>query len=238
MQKLTVIIPAYNEAKTIAQVLTRILSSPLQNIEKEILVIDDCSTDGIAEVLEDFCTLNPNADIRRFRQTKNQGKGAAIHRGIAEATGDFIIIQDADLELDPHEYKDLLQPILEGHADVVYGTRFQGSKPRRTMFFLHTAANKFLTCISNILTNLSLTDMATCYKLFRKEVLRSLNLKEKRFGFDPEVTAKVSRYPNVRICEVGISYYARNYHDGKKITWKDGFRAIWCIMKYNIWSRK
>jgi len=237
MQKLSIIIPAYNEAQTIEKVLLRILEVPLQGIEKEIVVIDDFSTDGTFGVLENFCKLQPQAPIRFFRQVCNQGKGAAIHRGIVDASGDFIIIQDADLEYDPGEYSVLLNPILDGYADVVYGSRFMGSKPHRILFFWHTIGNKFLTFLSNMFTNLNLTDMETCYKVFRASILKSFKLQEKRFGFEPEVTAKTSRYPNVRIYEVGISYYGRTYADGKKINWKDGVRAIWCILKYNIWSR-
>lgn len=238
MQKISIIIPAYNEAQTIAHVLLRIISTPLQNLDKEILVIDDCSNDGTSDVLKNFCLHHPTVAIRCFRQSTNQGKGAAIHRGIAEASGDFIVIQDADLEYDPGEYSELLRPITDGYADVVYGSRFMGSKPHRILFFWHTIGNKFLTFLSNMFTNLNLTDMETCYKLFKAEILKSIRLKEKRFGFEPEVTAKVAQYPGVRIYEVGISYYGRTYEEGKKINWKDGFRAIWCILKYNIWSRK
>ncbi|HSV87196.1 MAG TPA: glycosyltransferase family 2 protein, partial [Bacteroidales bacterium] len=237
MQKLSIIIPAYNEAQTIGNVLLRIISTPLKNIEKEILVIDDCSNDGTSDILKKFCLHHPTEDIRCFRQSTNQGKGAAIHRGIAEASGDFIVIQDADLEYDPGEYSELLRPITDGYADVVYGSRFMGSKPHRILYFWHTIGNKFLTFLSNLFTNLNLTDMETCYKLFKAEILKSIRLKEKRFGFEPEVTAKVAQYSGVRIYEVGISYYGRTYEEGKKINWKDGFRAIWYILKYNIWSR-
>ncbi len=235
---LSVIIPAYNEEKTIISIIEHVLRAETLGIDKELVVVDDCSADRTSELVKDFIAKNPTANIQLYRHEKNSGKGAALHTGIEKAKGDFIIVQDADLEYDPREFKDLLKPILEGFADVVFGSRFMGSNPHRILFFWHTIGNKFLTFVSNLFTNLNLTDMETCYKLFRSEILKSINLKEKRFGFEPEVTAKVSRYPNVRIYEVGISYYGRTYAEGKKINWKDGLRALYCIVKYNVFSRK
>lgn len=231
--RLSIIIPAYNEERTIRTLLSRVIEVPLPDgLEKEIIVIDDCSKDGTSIAVQDFAVEHPM--VRCVRHEVNQGKGAALHTGIKQATGDFIIIQDADLEYDPNEYGILLRPLLNGVADVVYGSRFVGGRPHRILFFWHTIGNKFLTLFSNLCTNLNLTDMETCYKVFRASILKSLDLREKRFGFEPEVTAKMARVPNIRIYEVGISYYGRTYAEGKKINWKDGFRTIWCIVKYNL----
>lgn len=236
-KKLSIVIPAYNEAATIEAILRKVAEVSLAGgLEKEIVVVDDCSTDGTNNIVSGFASQQKNIEIKCITHEINKGKGAALHTGIATASGDFIVIQDADLEYDPREYNLLLQPILEGFADVVYGSRFMGGSPHRILFFWHTIGNKFLTFLSNLCTNLNLTDMETCYKMFKAEVVQSLNLKEKRFGFEPEVTAKISRVPGIRIYEVGISYYGRTYEEGKKIGWKDGFRAIYCILKYNIFS--
>lgn len=235
---LSVVIPAFNESKTLPMVLDKIASVRLQHdISKEIIVVDDCSADNTQQVAERYIKEHPELNIRYFRHSYNQGKGAALHTGIKEASGDYLVIQDADLEYDPAEYRKLLQPVLDGFADVVYGSRFMGGSAHRILFFWHTIGNKFLTNLSNALTNLNLTDMETCYKLFRTDLIKSLDLKEKRFGFEPEVTAKIARIPNIRIYEVGISYYGRTYEEGKKINWKDGIRALYCISKYNIFAK-
>ena len=236
-QTLSIIIPAYNEAPTIHRILNKVQEVQLiQGLTKEVIVINDASTDDTRGALERYQADHPGFPIRYLEHEFNQGKGAALHTGIREATGDFLIIQDADLEYDPEEYNILLRPVLDGYADVVYGSRFMGGKPHRILFFWHSIGNKFLTSLSNALTNLNLTDMETCYKLFRREMVQALSLQEKRFGFEPEVTAKIARIPGVRIYEVGISYYGRTYAEGKKINWRDGFRAIYCIVKYNLFA--
>ncbi|WP_321348195.1 glycosyltransferase family 2 protein [uncultured Draconibacterium sp.] len=233
--KLSVVIPAYNEAETIHLILNKIQSIELlAAIEKEIIIVNDCSQDNTKEAIETYINKNQSLNIKYFEHEVNKGKGAALHTGIKNASGEFLVIQDADLEYDPAEYNDLLKPVLNDFADVVYGSRFAGNNPHRVLFFWHTIGNRFLTLLSNISTNLNLTDMETCYKLFRTDIIQSISLKEKRFGFEPEVTAKISRIPKIRIYEVGISYYGRTYEDGKKIGWKDGFRAIYCILKYGF----
>ena len=237
MSLLSIVIPAYNEAKTIHFILDKIQKVELiGGFEKEIIIVDDCSSDGTFEALQVYHEKNPELKLQLSRHEVNKGKGAALHSGIKLAKGEITVIQDADLEYDPQEYNILLKPFVDGVADVVYGSRFMGGNPHRILFFWHSIGNKFLTFLSNMFTNLNLTDMETCYKMFRTTTLQSLDLKERRFGFEPEVTAKISRVKGIRIYEVGISYYGRTFEEGKKIGWKDGFRAIYCILKYNVFS--
>lgn len=232
-KKLSIIIPCYNEERLINRILDKVRSADLDGgLQKEIIVIDDASIDATPSVLQNYTREHNN--IKVITQEKNQGKGAAVRAGIREAVGDIIIIQDADLEYNPSDYNKMLQPILDGYADVVYGSRFIGDGPHRVLFFLHTIGNKFLTFLSNMFTGLNLTDMETGYKMFRSVILKQVNITENRFGMEPEITAKISRIRDIRIYEVGISYYGRTYKDGKKINWVDGFHAIWCIIKYNI----
>jgi len=237
--KLSILIPCYNEEGSIASILRKVVEAEIDfNTEKEIIVVDDGSTDNTSVVIEQVIRDLKGADITLLRHSKNQGKGASINTAFKQSTGNIVIIQDADLEYDPAEYSKLLKPIRDGHADVVYGSRFRGSEAHRILFFFHSAGNKFLTFLSNMFSGLNLTDMETGYKMFRREILQQLTIREKRFGIEPEITAKISRIKNIRIYEVGISYYGRSYAEGKKIQWKDGVRALYCILKYNIFSKK
>jgi len=230
MMKLTVVIPCFNELGTITEVIRAVKSSPVEALE--IIVVDDCSTDGTKEMLRS--TLEPQVDQVIYHK-RNRGKGAALRTGFAAATGDIVIVQDADLEYDPQEYPLLIKPILTDKADVVFGSRFVGSHPHRVVYYWHMVGNRFLTMLSNMFTNINLTDMETCYKAFRREVIQAIQIKENRFGFEPEITAKVAKM-GCRIYEVGISYYGRTYKEGKKIGWKDGVRAIFCIIRYNLFD--
>ena len=238
MPTLSIVIPAYNEERTIHLILDKIKKVSLpEGWGKEVILVNDSSSDNTEEAILRYQSRHPDFHIQYVAHEVNKGKGAALHTGIRKATGDFTIIQDADLEYDPEEYNTLLIPVIKGFADVVYGSRFMGGKPHRILFYWHSIGNRFLTRVSNIFTNLNLTDMETCYKLFRSDILKNISLKEERFGFEPEVTAKVSRVEGVRIYEVGISYYGRTYEEGKKIGWRDGVRAIYCILKYNLWAK-
>ena len=237
MAKLSIIIPAYNEEATVTALLEKVVAVHLVgNIEKEIVVINDASRDNTLSRVEAFISDHPDQNFKILNQTKNQGKGAALQRGFAESSGDYLIIQDADLEYDPEELNTLLGPIIDGVADVVYGSRFMGSGPHRVLFYRHYIGNKFLTFLSNLFTNINLTDMETCYKMMTRDIVGQIKLKEKRFGIEPEMTAKIAKIPGVRIYEVGISYFGRTYEEGKKIGWKDGVRAIYCILRYNIFG--
>ena len=230
--KLSIVIPCFNERETILTLINAVRSAPVES--KQIIIVDDGSTDGTREILN---TIQNDEDLDIIFHTRNQGKGAALRTGFAAATGDICIVQDADLEYDPQEFPLVIQPIVDGKADVVFGSRFQSGRPHRVVYFWHRIGNGLLTLLSNIFTDLNLTDMETCYKAFRREIIQSIKIEESRFGFEPEVTAKISR-KNLRIYEVGISYYGRTYSEGKKIGWKDGIRAIYCIFKYNFWRSR
>jgi len=235
LKKLSIVIPVYNEEATILKILNKLKDvSLIGGLKKELVLINDCSKDKSEEIILAFKKAHPKLDIKYHKHSVNNGKGAALNTGFQNATGDLIIVQDADLEYDPNEFNKLLKPILDGFADVVYGSRFKGSNPHRALFFWHTIGNNFLTFLSNMFSNLNITDMETCYKMFKKEIIQSIEIKENRFGIEPEITAKISKIKGIRIYEVGISYYGRTYEEGKKIGWKDGFRAIYCILKYNL----
>ncbi len=233
VRKLSIVVPVYNERDFMRDLLERVEAAPLpEGLEREIVIVNDCSTDGTTDVLNTLASGRP--DLKILHHPVNKGKGAALHTGFAAATGDLVLVQDADLEYDPHEYGLLLRPVLEGRADVVLGSRFGGGAERRVLYYWHSVGNKFLTMLSNMFTNLNLTDMECCYKLFRRELLMQVRLQEPRFGFEPEVIAKISRLPGVRIYEVPVSYAGRSYEEGKKINWRDGVSALRCIVKYNV----
>lgn len=234
---LSIVIPIYNEEQTLETILDKVAAVELiADLKKEFILINDSSSDNSLQIAQDYSNKHPDLDIGIFSLKKNSGKGAALQEAFRQAKGDFVIIQDADLEYDPNEYNEVLRPLVEGHADVVYGSRFTGTKPRRSAGFWHYWANKFLTYLSNILFDIYLTDMETCYKAFRREVIQSIKLKEKRFGIEPEITAKISKIPNIRLYEVAISYYGRTYSEGKKINWTDGVKAIFYILKYKFFD--
>ena len=235
---LSILIPVYNEEDNIQKILDRVRAVTLvNNIAKQIVIVNDCSTDGTEELVLRYIEKHTDIQIEYQKHSKNKGKGRAINTALKMVKGDFVIIQDADNEYDPGEYNLLLQPIIDNYADVVYGSRFMGGNPHRILFFWHRLGNNFLTFLSNMFSNLNLTDMETCYKMFSREVIHSIEIKENRFGIEPEITAKMAKIKGIRIYEVGISYYGRTYEEGKKIGWKDGFRAIYCILKYNIFSK-
>ena len=235
---LSILIPVYNEEDNIQRILDRVREVTLvNNIAKQIVIVNDCSTDGTEELVLRYIEKHNDVQIEYQKHSKNKGKGRAINTALKMVKGDFVIIQDADNEYDPEEYNLLLQPIIDNYADVVYGSRFMGGNPHRILFFWHRLGNNFLTFLSNMFSNLNLTDMETCYKMFRQELIQSIEIKENRFGIEPEITAKMAKIKGIRIYEVGISYYGRTYEEGKKIGWKDGFRAIYCILKYNIFSK-
>lgn len=235
---LSIIIPAYNEENTILPILHKVINTELiNNMGKEIIIVNDCSVDKTEQQVTQFIKDNPEIRIQYVTHEVNQGKGAAIRTGIKSATGELLIIQDADTEYEPEEYNILLKPVIDGFADVVYGSRFMGGKPHRILFYWHSIGNRLLTNLLNMMLNLNLTDMETCYKLFKTDIIKSVNIVENRFGFEPEITSKVSRLSNIRIYEVGISYFGRTYEEGKKINWKDGCRAIYCIIKYGLFKR-
>lgn len=233
--KLSIIIPVFNEQSTIIKLLNKVIKVRLiNNIKKEIIIVDDGSNDNTNQLINDFIKQNYDKDISYFKQEINKGKGAAIQTGINNASGDYIIIQDADLEYDPNEYNLLINPVIEADAEVVYGTRFMGGNPHRILFFWHSLGNKFLTFLSNMFSNLNLSDMEAGLKLFKTDIIKKIRLQEKGFGFEPEITAKIAKIPDIKIYEVGISYYGRTYKEGKKIKWRDGVRAVYCILRYNI----
>jgi glycosyltransferase involved in cell wall biosynthesis len=235
IKTLSIVIPAYNEERTVALILDRVFDVTLiRNIGKEVIVVNDCSSDGTDQAVKDYIARNPERNIQYVVHERNRGKGAALHTGFKKATGEYVIVQDADLECDPEDWNEMLVPVIRGQADVVYGSRFIGNKPRRVLSYGHTLVNKYLTIFSNLFTNMNITDMETCYKLFDTKFIQGIPLKEERFGFEPEVTARISKVKGLRIYEVGIAYYARTREDGKKIGWKDGFRALYCIVRYNL----
>ena len=235
MKVLSIVIPVYNEEKTILEVLEKLKAIRLTDgVEKEFIIVNDCSIDNSEELILGFKYENEKVQIKYLKNEINRGKGYSLNKGFKNATGDFVVVQDADLEYDPQEFNRLLKPMLNGFADVVYGSRFKGSNPHRALFFWHTIGNNFLTFLSNMFSNLNITDMETCYKMFKKEIIQSIEIKENRFGIEPEITAKISKIKGIRIYEVGISYYGRTYEEGKKIGWRDGIRAIYCIIKYNL----